>query len=279
MEHINAIPYAFIVLNCIGWVMYGLSTNNYFIFGANLIGLLSGLFFVTNAMSILANNTKCDEPLPDTYRMLETLLLVAFGFWSIMALVATFHSRDDSTAAPFRNQVLGTGVVVTNILYYAAPLSTLVKVIRTQDSSSIYFPMVLINLLNAAMWFLYGFALFDVNILIPNGLGILLAIAQGVILVIFRVKRRHSVDTVCTTVKHAAVIGRDIETGDVLWSDDGTLSLPLFDGSEEADHLDGKHSGSTASGGGGVAAAAGDGIEQHQEERHKTWYNYGVVFI
>jgi solute carrier family 50 protein (sugar transporter) len=41
-------------------------------------------------------------------------------------------------------------------IYYMAPLSSLLQVLRERDSSSIYWPLSLTNLVNAALWFVYG---------------------------------------------------------------------------------------------------------------------------
>jgi hypothetical protein len=48
-----------------------------------------------------------------------------------------------------------TAVAVLGI-YYMAPLSSLMQVLRERDSSSIYWPLSLTNLVNAALWFVYG---------------------------------------------------------------------------------------------------------------------------
>jgi hypothetical protein len=41
-------------------------------------------------------------------------------------------------------------------IYYVAPLTSLVKVCRERDSSSLYWPLCLTNLLNGLLWFVYG---------------------------------------------------------------------------------------------------------------------------
>ncbi len=107
-----------------------------------------------------------------------------------MALIATsaHDSESPEKQAQFRKVVIGTSVMIFNILYYAAPLSTVVKIIKLRDSSSILGQMVVVNLLNAVMWFIYGVALGDFNISVPNGMGIALACIQLLILVAFRKK-------------------------------------------------------------------------------------------
>lgn len=73
------------------------------------------------------------------------------------------------------------------MFYYTAPLSTAIHVIRVRDSSSLYAPMILLNLLNACLWFFYGLLGDNNNIIIwcPNLVGILLSVAQLVLLILY----------------------------------------------------------------------------------------------
>jgi uncharacterized protein with PQ loop repeat len=60
-----------------------------------------------------------------------------------------------------------------------AGLTTLVEIIRERDSSSLYAPTVLVNLANATLWTIYGiFAINDVNVWVPNAVGIVLSFIQ-----------------------------------------------------------------------------------------------------
>lgn len=48
-----------------------------------------------------------------------------------------------------------TAVAILGI-YYIAPLTSLFKVLKERDSSSIYWPLSLMNLGNALLWMVYG---------------------------------------------------------------------------------------------------------------------------
>lgn len=48
-----------------------------------------------------------------------------------------------------------TAVAILGI-YYVAPLSSLFQVLRERDSSTIYWPLCLTNLINAVLWTVYG---------------------------------------------------------------------------------------------------------------------------
>ena len=49
-----------------------------------------------------------------------------------------------------------TAVLRAQVLYYIAPLSTLVRVVRGRDSSSLHLPQLVANAVNVAMWLSYG---------------------------------------------------------------------------------------------------------------------------
>lgn len=63
------------------------------------------------------------------------------------------------------------------LIYYAAPLSTILEVLRTKSSSTLHWPLVLMNTINGALWLAYGLAIHDYFIWVPNGVGV--AVRRG----------------------------------------------------------------------------------------------------
>jgi hypothetical protein len=41
-------------------------------------------------------------------------------------------------------------------VYYAAPLTSLAKVVAQRDSSSLHWPLCCMNVVNGTLWFAYG---------------------------------------------------------------------------------------------------------------------------
>jgi len=75
--------------------------------------------------------------------------------------------------------VIGILCCVSSLAYYAAPLSSVIQIIRTSDASSIYLPTVVINFVNAFCWFIYGIlGVHDLIIWLPTIIGALLAISE-----------------------------------------------------------------------------------------------------
>jgi len=77
---------------------------------------------------------------------------------------------------------IGTLSCSASLAYYAAPLSSVIQIIRTSDASSIYLPTIIINFVNAFCWFIYGiFGTHDLILWLPNLIGALLAISEIII--------------------------------------------------------------------------------------------------
>jgi uncharacterized protein with PQ loop repeat len=77
--------------------------------------------------------------------------------------------------------VIGIAVNLNLIFFYAAPLSSIVVVIRTKSSSSIHPCTMIMNTINSFFWCIYSLAIQDYYILIPNGLGFLFGLAQMIL--------------------------------------------------------------------------------------------------
>lgn len=181
----NPYPYVITVINCIGWSMYGCLQKDVYIFMSNIFGMSLGAFYTLTALSVTSQKTP-DEPVLEVHQSLEGLLVFALFFWGTIGIVAAtaFQSFPDPSVQAA--SLVGTIGCSCSIAYYAAPLAVMYKVIVTKDSSSIYFPLVCINLINALLWSAYGaIALQDINVWLPNGLGLILGVLQGFLTFIF----------------------------------------------------------------------------------------------
>lgn len=186
MGELNPLPFVVTVLNCVGWTMYSCLTKDVFIFLGNISGLILGLFYTITSMTVIAKKSEGDS-FSEQYTLVEGLLLFAFLFWGLMAFfcVTIFNDFPD----PIKEATAMVGLVscAFSIAYYAAPLSTMYTVISKQDSSSLYLPMIVVNLINALLWFSYGaFGTQDINIWLPNLLGIILAGCQSSLVFMFK---------------------------------------------------------------------------------------------
>ncbi|KAL6177452.1 hypothetical protein ACLB2K_048978 [Fragaria x ananassa] len=84
-----------------------------------------------------------------------------------------------------RTLVVGIICIVFNILMYASPLTVMKMVIKTKSVKHMPFYLSLANFLNGIVWLIYSLLKFDINILIPNGLGALSGLVQLILYATF----------------------------------------------------------------------------------------------
>ncbi|KAE8694558.1 Bidirectional sugar transporter SWEET4 [Hibiscus syriacus] len=79
-----------------------------------------------------------------------------------------------------RSESMFVGIlcVVFNIGMYVSPLTVMSMVIKTKSVKYMPFTLSLFNVLNGIVWMIYALLKFDINVLIPNGLGSLSGMIQ-----------------------------------------------------------------------------------------------------
>ena len=128
------------------------------LFWCNQIGFLMGIFFTLSLYGLARTKTR-DRILAQV--MFYALVLPLIG--AIGVLTEMSDSRLKLTWGFTANGIL--------LLYYAAPLSTVVSVIKTRSATSINLPLACMQCLNGALWLGYGLAVSDLFIWIPNAIG------------------------------------------------------------------------------------------------------------
>jgi solute carrier family 50 protein (sugar transporter) len=113
----------------------------------------------------------------------ELMVLAISTFWLLefTIIVYTQDVLDEAT----RVLILGLSVNINLIFFYGAPLSKIATVLETKCSKLIHVPTMICSLLNGSLWFVYGMAVGDYFIAIPNGLGAALGVVQLVLCIIF----------------------------------------------------------------------------------------------
>ncbi|CAI4224553.1 unnamed protein product [Auanema sp. JU1783] len=81
--------------------------------------------------------------------------------------------------------LLGIACMTFNILTFGAPLAGLGIVLRKKCCDSLPLPMCVANLLVSSQWLLYGNIVKDSYIMIPNGIGMALAVFQLCLFIVF----------------------------------------------------------------------------------------------
>jgi Sugar efflux transporter for intercellular exchange len=112
-------------------------------------------------------------PIPRQY---ELGLLGISIIWLCVIAIISFTSRYWNHRT--NELIVGFTVNLNLVFFYGAPLSTIFTVLSTYESSSIHIPTMLLNTINGTFWCIYGIAVKDWFIAIPNGVGTLLGIVQ-----------------------------------------------------------------------------------------------------
>jgi solute carrier family 50 protein (sugar transporter) len=179
---LNPIPFAVTVFNCTGWVIYAVMISNYYILFANAPGLILGIYFVMTSLQVLVKPEPCEKEKLQRSRI-EMIVIGGLSVWLIAVLFTSVVYKGSPKSTSFIGGLADAGA----LMYFAAPLSTIVQVFRTGDASTLYAPTILANFANATLWFFYGvIGLDNLNVYIPNGVAMALTIFQLFTLFIYR---------------------------------------------------------------------------------------------
>jgi solute carrier family 50 protein (sugar transporter) len=182
LEMLNPIPFAVTVCNCVAWTMYSCMRRDYFIFWSNGTGLCLGLFYSLVSLTLLSRRKKDEGKLS----LMLGLLLSTAMFWCLMAMISCIVYTDDVASKEQGIVFIGTLGMAFSLAYYASPLSTILHVLKTKDSSTLYMPLILSSLVNSIMWVVYGYvAKNDLNLWVPNAVGVLLTSFQALLKFIY----------------------------------------------------------------------------------------------
>jgi solute carrier family 50 protein (sugar transporter) len=89
------------------------------------------------------------------------------------------------------------------LIYYAAPLSTILHVLATRCSATLHLGLAIMQLINGGAWVGYGLAVSDAFIWVPNAVGVVTGSSLLALIVIFPRK---------PAARHASPAPSDAET-------------------------------------------------------------------
>ncbi|XP_006895875.1 PREDICTED: sugar transporter SWEET1 isoform X2 [Elephantulus edwardii] len=151
VDSVQFLPFLTTDINNLSWLSYGVLK------GAGTIIVVNTVGAMLQTLYILVYLHYCPRK---TATLLAVLLLGCGYFWLMVP--------DSDT----RLQQLGLFCSVFTISMYLSPLADLAKVIKTQSTQRLSYPLTIATLLSSASWTLYGFRLGDFYIMVPNIPGI-----------------------------------------------------------------------------------------------------------
>eukprot|EP00882_Tetradesmus_deserticola_P003298 GHRQ01003493.1.p1 GENE.GHRQ01003493.1~~GHRQ01003493.1.p1 ORF type:complete len:378 (+),score=125.18 GHRQ01003493.1:486-1619(+) len=165
---LNVLPFMAMAANCFAWIMYAYVGLDWYLYFGNIPGLTLGMFYVLTCYKF------SKEQAQDALRNIFLGACLLFFVIGLVGLAAKLDAAGLKT-------LWGATAVAILAVYYAAPLTSLAKVLAQRDSSSLHWPLCTMNVINGTLWFVYGMALKDWFVGVPNGVGA----AFNVICVVF----------------------------------------------------------------------------------------------
>lgn len=183
MGSLNPYPFVLTVLNCFAWMVYAVQIKDYYIFVTNFPGFVLGLFYSISALSLISQGkTQADA---NVYFWLENMLIGGAIYFCFLSMYVGITLDETETA--YGKRLVAYSGILCCIAYYAAPCTTISRVLKTKNSSSLNPPMIIANLSNATLWLVYGYStLNDIFVYGPNLVGVVLSALQIVLIWSFR---------------------------------------------------------------------------------------------
>ena len=172
---VNEVPGVLLIcsfMNCILWTDYGLLGDTFQIYFANGIGGGITLIWITIYLIFIGKQ-----------RIKYALLLILLLMLAIGAISYIFYFV-------INQDITGLVAMVFNVLMYAAPFEKITKVFKTKKYNLIPIFSTIGGFFCSLCWLMFGIYKGDKNLIIPNALGLLCAIAQVVVYYVFYCKKR-----------------------------------------------------------------------------------------
>ena len=153
----------FSFLNCILWFNYGLLCDKPQMYYTNGIGSALTLIFIT---IFLAYFSKQKIYLTTIFLL---CLIIVMGVISYLCYYIIYY------------KYVGYGANGFNVCMYAATGEKIYRVFKTKNYNLMPIFSLIGGFISASCWIIYGSLIYDINVLIPNGLGVLFSIIQLVV--------------------------------------------------------------------------------------------------
>jgi uncharacterized protein with PQ loop repeat len=147
-----------------------------FVMGPNLVAAVLGLYYILATMPLIPASRASDLQTVQAILILGATEMLAV--WTIRVFGKLPHRT--------MNTVLGAHCAFLTVLRFASPLSTVRTVVTSTSSASIQAPLVAAQFVNCLLWSIYGSMIHDMWVWGANIAGLLLAIVQTSLKLIYR---------------------------------------------------------------------------------------------
>jgi len=164
------LPYSSMVGSTFVWITYGMMRSEIKVWAPNLIGLVLGLCYCYFFRRFT---------LPSASNLPGTFFQHVIGIIILIVLTLTLQITGQS-------DFIGKMGVALCIVMFASPLAVINEVIQTRSAKNIPLPFTIACLINCLFWFISGvFDYRDFNIYFPNLLGLVSAMTQSFLFILY----------------------------------------------------------------------------------------------
>jgi solute carrier family 50 protein (sugar transporter) len=104
---------------------------------------------------------------------------------SLWIVVFSIVGFGDSLPPATKQLLVGCVTNFCLVFFYGAPLSSIAIVLRTRNTATLHVPTMFTNTASSVFWGVYGLAVMDYFVMVPNLIGAVLGITQIVLYVLF----------------------------------------------------------------------------------------------
>ncbi|KAE8679284.1 Bidirectional sugar transporter SWEET16 [Hibiscus syriacus] len=177
-EKFESFPYISTLLSCTLWTYYGVTNP-----GSFLVATINGFGVVVELIYVALFLIFAPPRIRAKTGILFGLLDVGFVAATVLVTQVVVHGDQ------MRINVLGFLSAGLDIIMYGSPLAAMKTVVTTKSVEYMPFLLSLFVFLNGAIWTLYAVLVKDIFLGVPNGIGLLLGIAQLLLYAIYSRKR------------------------------------------------------------------------------------------
>ncbi|KAK6161093.1 hypothetical protein DH2020_004474 [Rehmannia glutinosa] len=175
-EDFESIPYIVLLLNASLWTYYGIIKPVVLLVTINGFGSLMMVVYITIFIIFAPRKMKV--------KTVALAVVLNVGFLAGVILVTRLTMDKQAQV-----NTIGTLCVCVTIISFGSPLAIIKTVVTTKSVEFMPFFLTFFYFLVGTMWSIYALLVHDTFILIPNGIGFFLGVAQLVLYAWYRIPR------------------------------------------------------------------------------------------
>lgn len=165
LSTIPAPLFVFSILNCLLWTCYGILTSQTSLYICNSIGAsLTGIWIIIYLFFC--------------FKKKYLLFAICIFIFSDFVFQIVFFSFYIGNMSPDHATAMSYVAMVINVAMYAAPGEKIITVIKTNNYKLLPIASSITAFFNSLSWFMFGLLGGETGIIVPNILGMVLAIMQ-----------------------------------------------------------------------------------------------------